>query len=463
VTLADYKTLQLRHLDHLVSRLPAHLERVEWTAEQLAAWRTARLRDMVAAAQQRSRWHRERLSGVDAATIDESSLVTLPVMTKSDLMSCFDDIVTDQRVTLDLVNAHVAGLTTDAYLFDEYHAVASGGSSGVRGVFVWGWDAWAEAYLAVLRRNWFDRLRVPDPPGHSVVTMLVAADRAAHFTSAAAQNFTMPEVEAHRFPVNLSVDNIVAGLNRVNGDSLVAYASMLGLLVAEARAGRLTISPSRVVSTSEPLLPEVRAGVQDVWGAPVANLWGTSEGGVTAMGCWQADGMHVSDDLVIVEPVDDDGNPVPAGTRSAKVFLTNLFNPLLPLIRYEITDQMTVLDEPCPCGSAHRRIADIEGRLDDVFIYENNIVVHPHVFRSTLGHDSETVEYQVRQTTRGAQIAVVGTLSTNTTDLAQALASDLRRLGVADPQVTVTRTDVLERHPDTGKLRRFIPQVAPGD
>ena len=74
-------------------------------------------------------------------------------MTKSDLMAHFDEIVADPRVTLDFVNAHLAGLTSDAYFLDEFHALASGGSSGMRGVFVWGWDAWAVCWLMNLRRQ----------------------------------------------------------------------------------------------------------------------------------------------------------------------------------------------------------------------------------------------------------------------------------------------------------------------
>jgi phenylacetate-CoA ligase len=71
--------------------------------------------------------------------------------------------------------------------------------------------------------------------------------------------------------------------------------------------------------------------------------------------------MHLADDLVIVEPVDEHGDPVPPGVRSDRVYLTNLFNLVMPLIRYEITDPVTAINGPCACGSAHRRIADIQG------------------------------------------------------------------------------------------------------
>ena len=88
---------------------------------------------------------------------------------------------------------------------------------------------------------------------------------------------------------------------------------------------------------------------------------------------------------MIVEPVDEAGRPVPPGTRSDKIYVTALANPLLPLIRFELTDQVTLLDRACPCGSAHRLIADVEARLDDDFRYPGGVVVHPHVFRQAAG------------------------------------------------------------------------------
>src|SRR5229473_2822972 len=79
-------------------------------------------------------------------------LAALQVMTKDDLMANFDEIVTDDRLRLDVVEDHLEALTAaDAYLFGRYHAVASSGSSGRRGVFVYDWDGWITAYLGTVR------------------------------------------------------------------------------------------------------------------------------------------------------------------------------------------------------------------------------------------------------------------------------------------------------------------------
>jgi hypothetical protein len=117
--------------------------------------------------------------------------------------------------------------------------------------------------------------------------------------------------------------------------------------------------------------------------------------------------MHLTDDLLLIEPVDAAGRPVPVGVPSAKVYLTNLYNLTLPLIRYEITDEVTLLDEPCACGSRHRHIEDIRGRNEDGFVYPDGRSVHPYVFESALAGERNVVEYQVLQTRRGASVAVV--------------------------------------------------------
>lgn len=188
----------------------------------------------------------------------------------------------------------------------------------------------------------------------------------------------------------------------------------------------------------------------------VGNCYALTEGGGAAQACPAAGAMHLADDLLIVEPVDADGRPVPPGTRSDKIYLTNLFNHAQPLIRYEVTDQIELLpdDGPCPCGSTHRRIADPYGRLDDVFRYGSRSV-HPHVFRSPLSRRPEITEYQVRQTASGADVDVHAVGPCATGELAADIAAALAGVGVPDPQVEVHAVERLER-PASGKLLRFV-------
>jgi phenylacetate-CoA ligase len=320
---------------------------------------------------------------------------------------------------------------------------------------VHGWRAWAEQYAGFMRPVLWDRASSPELAALPSRIAMVAAQHATHMTSSMGQTFANPNIQIERFPVTWPIERIVAGLNDYQPVAILGYPSALALLAEEAREGRLRIAPRRLISTSEPLLPEVRRTVEEAFAAPIANMYGTSEAGPVGVGCWRGPGIHLSDDLVIVEPVDQAGRPVPAGTRSDKIYVTALANPLLPLIRFELTDQVTLLDRTCPCGWGHRLIADVEARLDDDFRYPGGVVVHPHVFRSVLSREAWIVEYQVRQTSTGAEALVIGAPG-DPHAVGRALEKELAQVGVAGPSVDVRVVDRLERQA-AGKVRRFQP------
>lgn len=451
----DYETLRGRHAADAAALAPALIERLDWPADRLAAHRVGQLRETVRHAIECSPWHRDRLSELELSRMDVESLRDVPPMTKTDLMANFDRIVTDSRLTLEAVNTHLETVETNGYLLDRYTAITSGGSSGERGVFVYDWEGWSIFWLSCFRHLLRVKASDPDLASRPLKVAWVAAGHFAHATAALGRTFAGPNVSTFRFPVTLPDEEIVAGLNEAQPDALNAYPSALHALAFEAQAGRLRISPRLVQSAAEPLLPEIRAAAEAAWGVRVGNLYGVSEGGGAAVPCTHKR-SHLSEDLMIVEPVDEAGRPVVPGTHAAKIYLTTLYNRALPLIRYEITDEVTILNEPCPCGSAHHCIADIQGRLDDVFIYGTHRV-HPHVFRSLLAQHAGVVEYQVRQTGDGARIALRCACPVDLQAIRAQTVDALASLGQSCPVVEVEAVDHLPRKPETAKLKRFVP------
>jgi phenylacetate-coenzyme A ligase PaaK-like adenylate-forming protein len=448
--MTGYETLRQRHRDELMRNLPDALAALAWPAERLRAAREARLRELLHVAKSRSPWHRGRLGAIDPATTTERDLARIPRMTKDEMMDHLDEAFTDPRLSRALVEAHLERVVEDAYLLDELHVFASGGSSGRRGVFAWDWNGWMRFSLCMARMS--VRRRAGDPElGPEAVEAVVAAEKASHMTGA--MTFLPPNV--HRVPATRPVPEIVAELNRLRPAVLRGYPTALAALAVEARAGRLRIAPRLVLAHSEPLLPEARRGMEDAWGVPIANGYGTTEGAVGGS-CAAGRGLHLNEDWCIFEPVDEAGRPVPPGERAAKLYVTNLMNLAQPLIRYELTDEVVVIDEPCACGITLVRVDDIAGRTDDVFTYAGGIVVHPLTFRSPLGRERDVVEYQVRQTPRGALVRIRTGGPIDTAGLAGRIAVSLARAGVVDPEVDVVAVDAFERQA-SGKLKRFFP------
>jgi phenylacetate-CoA ligase len=446
--------LRQRHIADALSVTPEMVSRLTWPVERLTVHRGHGLRRLLQVAIDRSPWHRRRLSGVDPERIDESTLSQLPTMTKDDLMEHFDEIVTDRRLSLDLVESHLDGLIAGGYLLGEYAVIASSGSSGRRGVFVYDREGWVAYYLGIVRNLLRARSTDPELARRPVVAAIVAAKSPTHATAAVTWTFSGPHFPCLQFPVTLPHAEIVDGLNRAQPTFLRGYTSALHALAEEARAGRLRIRPRRVWTAAEPLSGEVRTVLEETWAVPVGNLWASSEGGGLATPCDHGS-SHLSEDLHILEFVDEEGAPVEPGTRAAKVLLTNLSNLALPLIRYELTDEVTIVPDPCRCGSSHRRIEDIQGRLDDGFVY-GEITVHPHVFRSVLGRARQVVEYQVRQTSAGAEVSARCAGPVDLPALEAEIAAELARLGLRAPEVVIGAVERIERQ-SSGKLKRFVP------
>ena len=196
------------------------------------------------------------------------------------------------------------------------------------------------------------------------------------YPSAAAFEF-MPE-GAKQFiePLRLSStdENLLERLAEFRPTHLTAYASILHELARAIEKGSLTLKPElkQVVSISERLMPKARQHYEQIFGAPVLDDYGMGECLFLTNGCPKSGGMHVNADWAILEVVDKDNQPVPAGTKGAKVLITNLANFVQPIIRYEIGDVVTMATQPCGCGSNLPLVERIEGRDSDMFYIQTD-------------------------------------------------------------------------------------------
>jgi phenylacetate-coenzyme A ligase PaaK-like adenylate-forming protein len=434
--------------DFLVS-----VRRLGWSPERLAAERERRLRELLQWSFDHSDFWHERLAGRDLSVFTEADLPSLPILTKSVLMANFDRAVTNPNLTLERVNEHVNHLDGDAYLDDEYRVVVTSGTGGTRGVFVYGWSEWITYALVATRWRTRSGEDLSAPVGTFYPTNTKHVSGALHAFS---RDFAGDgSLDVTHLPASLPLPEIVVGLNSARPTQLTGFPSVIYLLALEALAGRLTIEPNWVSTSGEQLTDDIKNAVRSAWGVEVYDTWGCTEG-VFAFPCKPGKPMHLPDDLAIIEPVDENNDPVPYGQPATKILLTNLYNKTQPLIRYEINDSMTITDEPCECGSGHRRITHIRGRLDTFFKYENGTVIHPIGMQGILLGDPNVVEIQVTQTHGGMVVSLVTQGECDTEALRDKLVELLIRSGLRDPDVTLVKVESLERM-WSGKLRMYEP------
>lgn len=447
-----YQRMRTAHLGAVQAALDDHVGRLEWSRDRIESYQTARLRSLLGYARERSPFHASRLSRLDPATATVADLASVPMMTKQQAQEQWDGIVTARGLTRADAERVLAQQQWFSYTPDDQQIFSSGGSSGVRGVYVWDWQFFVSIASLAWRMQAREERLAPRP--HNPLRLaVVAAGTPPHASTPLFDVPTAPGMQTVVIAAGSPFDDIVAAVAAADPTHLVGYASVVGQLARAHLSGRLDIRPVRVSTNSEPLLDEDRQAIAEAWNAPVHNLWGSTEIGVQAVGCARGEGLHVCEDEVVLERVDEDGRPVGPDEPAARTLATGLANRTFPFIRYDLGDQVNWLPGECACGSAFARVADIGGRRDDDFRY-GAATIPASVFRHVLGTDPRVSEYQVHQTTAGAEVLAVG--SPDAAALSASLVAALRRHGLADPEIAVSVVDRIERHNATGKLKRFV-------
>ncbi len=448
---AAYERMRAAHLSAVQAALEDHVRRLDWSRQQIEDYQNHRLRALLAYAPERSPFHAQRLRALDPSSASVADLASLPMMTKRDAQEQWNAIVTVPDLDRDRAERILVEQQWFSYTPGDQQIFSSGGSSGVRGVYVWDWQFFISAACLAWRVQAREQRRKPRVSSRLAV---LEAGVPPHASTPLFDIPTAPGMETVVIAASAPFDEVLTAVAAAHPTHLVGYSSVIGRLARATMAGDLRIEPVRVSTNSEPLLDEDRQAIREAWGAPIHNVWGSTEIGVQAVGCGHDEGLHICEDEIIIERVDDSGAPVGPDEPAARTLATGLSNWTFPFIRYDLGDQVMSLPGACACGSVFARVADIGGRRDDDFRY-GATTVPPIAFRHILGTDPRVSEYQVAQTATGADIVVVGAPDTDA--LTSSLIAALRRYGLSEPTIRIRVTDTLQRHQASGKLRRFIP------
>lgn len=437
-----------------------------WSHEQLVQHQRQLLGALVRHAASRSSFYQELYRGLTFGP--STPLQALPVTTKATVMENFDRVVTDARIRLPEVLEHLKRAEGDALYLDEYRALKTSGTTGFAGVFLYNRREWNAVLADTLRWQGLIGLSPRFPSRLRIAT--VGARNPAHvsYRLTASADFGL-----YRFltlDATATINSLVAALNDFQPDALLPYSSVAALLAREQLAGRLRIGP-RVVSThSEVLTPDMAAAVTQAWGSAPFDHYGLSEHPNCGCACQYQRGIHLFEDLFIAEVVDDRDRPVPPGVPGFKLLLTNLYNFTQPLIRYEVSDMLTIDPAPCPCGRPFRLVARIGGRNDDIIYLPGKggrkIAVHPLHFYDAMEALDDVRQYQIIEGPDGIHVRVAPQNGANRDALGQAIreriTNSLGAAGVEVPALHLQFVDAIERSPERmGKAKLIVSAQTP--
>lgn len=294
-------------------------------------------------------WYRELCARRGLAPDDLTSLEafrSLPPLTKEDVRANLEALVADDADRSDLVRSGTGGSTGRPMPY--YHDTE------------WWCRASAAAYHADTWCGWRMGERVASIWGTPLAESGVARFRRT-LTERARNFLFLPGFDLSPRVLDDRLDRLVA----FRPVLLTGYASLLLTAAERALERGLRIRGLRaVISSAEPLTPDMRRVVEAAFDVPVLDRYGCRELGIVAQQACGGGDLYVLSDHVHVE-IEVDGRPARPG-EVGRLLITLLDNASFPLVRYEVGD-LARAAEPTNDGAVlpYPRIASVEGRLLD--------------------------------------------------------------------------------------------------
>lgn len=184
-----------------------------------------------------------------------------------------------------------------------------------------------------------------------------ASDRLALFQEGVGEQHPRPFARMHAFTIHRPVQTIVDDVVRFAPTVLYGFPGYL-LRLGAAADGRLR--PRRVFTSSELLDAQGRQRLEALYGAPVLDVYGSTEVKEIAWQCPLAGAYHLNADWLVLETI-------PEREGIGRIVVTPLFNYAMPLLRYELGDTGELVQGRCKCGLGRPLARPVHGRDVDYF------------------------------------------------------------------------------------------------
>jgi phenylacetate-CoA ligase len=421
----------------------AELEKSQWlTRSAVEALQLEKLRALLNVARAHSPWHRARMqeAGLEPdATTSVADLRKLPRMNKHDAAAHRDEIVWQ-------------GVPGGAFKYN------TGGSSGQPLVFHFGrWRQASDAAGRMRARRWWG----VEPGAPEVYLWGAPVELNKTDWVKTVRDRLINQLVLNAFAMSpVHMDRYLDAMEAFGPHCVYGYASSLALLAAHARARGRKPHMARlkvVCATGEPLYDHQRALIGEVFGAPVANEYGSRDIGFTAHEAPQGQ-LLLTSESIILEVLDEAGQPVAQGELGEAV-MTGLCSDAQPFIRYRTGDMVRMNATPDPAGRGLHVIAEVIGRQTDFLVGADGTIMHAlagiYVLRATEG----VAEFKlIQHDLRDIEVLLVPDAGWSPAGAGAIDAGLRQRLG-QDVRVTVRLVDQIA--PEASGKHRYVVSHVP--
>lgn len=428
---------------------------VKKSAAQIKKLQQKKLRKMLKYAYDHSEYYRQafQAAGITGKNIDVTPLEAFPTIDKQELLKYFDKLITVSDITQDELLRFDESTKKDRRAFKgKYHIVHSSGSTGKPGYFMYDNNAWNSMLIGIIRAALWG-MSMPQ-----ILKFLVKKPRIAYIAAtdgryggAMAVGDGIDGVGASQIylDVKTPLSEWVERIRDFKPNMIIGYSSAVKILAELVESGDVKLDIARVVTCGEPLGANLRRYLENAFNTKVVNFYGASESLALGVETDPDQGMILFDDMNVVE-VCEDG-----------MYLTSLYNFAQPLIRYRLSDSLTLksADESCP----FTRAVGLLGRNEDVLWFEdsegNREFLHPLAVEGfcieglmdyqlvQLGNSAFEMRAQASQTASRADIRA---------EILKEMKSVLKEKNLEFVQFSVKFADEIKPDPNTGKKRLIV-------
>jgi len=133
--------------------------------------------------------------------------------------------------------------------------------------------------------------------------------------------------------------------------------------------------------------------ITDAWDIQLYSTYASTEMQTAFTECSEGQGGHLQPELLIVELLNDNNQPVLPNTPG-EVTITTLGVEGMPLLRYKTGDICMYYDEPCSCGRTSLRLSPIIGRKKQMIKFKGTTLYPPALF-DLLNEIEEVLDFVV--------------------------------------------------------------------
>ncbi|QNM05306.1 phenylacetate--CoA ligase family protein [Qiania dongpingensis] len=427
------------------------------TCEEMAELQQKKLRHMLAFAYEQSGYYRKAFeaAGITKQSIQTAPLSQFPVLTKAELLAHFDELVTVPDLTQEEMRRFDAEEAVDRKPFKgKYHVVHSSGSTGKPGYFLYDDAAWSHMLLGIIRGALWGMSML------QILKLLARGPRIAYLAAtdgryggAMAVGDGIDGVHAKQMYLDIKTPlaEWIGHIQEFKPNMIIGYPSAIKILAELVERGEVECKVFRVISCGEPLGSSLRHYLEKTFHAEVVNFYGASESLALGAELDPRDGMVLFDDMNVIEA--EDGH----------MYLTSLYNFAQPLIRYEISDHLTLQKPDRSSRYPFSKAVGLLGRNEDVLWFTdgngNREFLHPLAIEGFCIEG--LLDYQFQQTSLDtfemlAETSAAASRDEIRREMLEQMSGILKEKKLSYVQFYVRFVDEITPDPQTGKKRLIV-------